>query len=392
MPRDYGEPIPAAPFVAVLNRELERLATNDTFRLDENAQEPPAVQLLAFRLGVAQRTVYRYLRSLDGEGQPTDTYARNPVEDALERLEVPFADVYPEIAATEDRPLEPDAYCTSCHEVVTPIDGCCPWCDRPVQKKVPGRMFCPREDRMSFPANDGNCWRCGGELRRQPPVIECGCGCGAKFPRFDVRGREQRYLVGHAPRSLERNPPVDAEPFAQWLEQQLRDLDPIQSLARRVGLSREDVLAVLNRSMVTVELKMVRRSLWLASREGQGKGMPPRPGSAGLGDLYPAEVRSKVCPDCGGRKSSHAERCKSCATELGVYARGPRQPSSLTPAMLEEARSLRDREGLTFLAIAYRMKPRTRMTNVESVKNQLMTEFRRRGWPTTRLDRQERAA
>ena len=29
------------------------------------------------------------------------------------------------------------------------------------------------------------------------PVIECGCGCGAQFKRFDVAGRSRQFLPGH---------------------------------------------------------------------------------------------------------------------------------------------------------------------------------------------------
>jgi hypothetical protein len=371
----YLDRVPAGPFVAWLNREIDKPGqSQDT---------------LASHLGVEVRSVYRWKNSLDGEGDHTDTYARRVVEDVLDQVDnVTFADLYPEIAAAEDLDLEPDGYCGSCHEVVTPIAGSCPWCDRPVALEVPERMFCKREDTTSFPALDGNCWRCGGELRPHMPVVACGCGCGEMIARFDPRGRERKYVRGHAPRSLERSFTVDVEPFALWLEEQLRELDPIEALARRTGLRRELVLAVLNRREETIESRDVRRALWTASRAGQGKGMPSRPGSKKMIDLYPGAVRSTVCPVCGRSKAAHAERCRKCAEEAGAYVPvSPKRQTSLTDDQLQEARELREREGASFLELGRRLQPRTRMSNVESVKNQLMLEFRRRGWPTERLDR-----
>lgn len=31
------------------------------------------------------------------------------------------------------------------------------------------------------------------------PTIDCGCGCGATFPKYDEEGRPRRYLSGHNP-------------------------------------------------------------------------------------------------------------------------------------------------------------------------------------------------
>jgi hypothetical protein len=37
--------------------------------------------------------------------------------------------------------------------------------------------------------------------RRRPdepnPVIECACGCGMKFPKYDSSGRPRKYISGH---------------------------------------------------------------------------------------------------------------------------------------------------------------------------------------------------
>lgn len=137
MPPDWGEPIPAAPFVSVINAELRRIAADDNLRLSDQSLEAPGMVILSDRLGIAERTLYRYKNSLDSVGEPTDSYARNRVEDMLDAMGVQFSDVYPEIAAAEDVELEDDAYCLICHEDVSPLAGRCPWCDTQVAKRPP---------------------------------------------------------------------------------------------------------------------------------------------------------------------------------------------------------------------------------------------------------------
>lgn len=36
-----------------------------------------------------------------------------------------------------------------------------------------------------------------GRLKSYGPLVECACGCGATFPKYDWRGRERRFLHGH---------------------------------------------------------------------------------------------------------------------------------------------------------------------------------------------------
>lgn len=387
MAKDYGEPIPAGPFIAWLNDKLEKLATDETLVLSGlEAADVPTMTILGDQLGISERAVYRYKNSLSSVGEPTDTFPRNRVEDMLDAADVRFEDVYPDIAAAEDVELEPEAFCTSCRDIVTPISGACPWCDRPVIEQVPTLMFCSRCDKMQRPAIDGACWRCGGKLKRHSPMRPCGCGCGTQIKRFDHRGRESFYIKGHAPRSLERKQDVPLGPLRGWLQQQLRDLDPIQALAHRTGLPRELVLDVLNDHIETIDAELVRRALRNAGTEGQGRGMPWRPGSVRFRELYPEAVRSKTCPTCGKAKAPHAEQCRQCAKSAGKYKSS--NPSSVSPELVDQARRLRDVDGLTFAQIAERLQPRTRCANVESVKNQLRAEFRKRGWETSRIDRQ----
>jgi hypothetical protein len=377
----YMEKVPAAPFVAWVNGELERRA-----RLDEGANGSGAMKALAMSLRVNGRTVYRWKNSLDSErDQVVTEYPRRAVENALLLADVTFEDLYPEVVAAEDVDLEADAFCSSCRDVVTPIAGVCPWCDKPTTPELPNRLYCPREDKMSLAAMNGNCWHCGGKLQRYMPMHKCKCGCGTEIPRFEVtHGKPVNWVRGHAPSTLEHKVMVPTPPLKAWLEEELRNLDPIQALGRRTGFSRENVLDILNGRVDEIPIETVRRSLFRASMEGQGRGLPPRPGSKTLTDLYPEYVRSLTCPSCGNRKAPHSELCRKCRTAAGQpNGRG----KSLTPDLLEEARRIREAEGVSFMDIAERIQPRTRCTNPGSLKAMMLVEFKARGWSTSRTTR-----
>lgn len=386
MPADRGTPIPATPFIAWLDAELERLR-RDTGLAEHTGQggvfQTGATKALAQRLGISERGLLRYRSGLNSLNQPTDTFPRNLVEDMLDRVGVGMWEVYPDLEAQE--PLLEDAYCRSCHETVTPIDGdngpICPWCDRTVTYDIPQRGYCATEEAMRFPAVDGNCWRCGGVLSPHVPWADCACGCGTLIHRFrPTDGRAVHYAIGHGSPPLRRL--VPAGPFREWLTDELHNLDPIQSLARRVGVARDDLLALLNGHQDMVELWRVGRCLWLAGREGQGRGLPERPGSTQLADLYPDAVRSKVCPECGGGKAPHATLCRNCRRKAGPMhpsARG--QPSSVTDEIVLEAKRLHD-QGMAIAQAARRLHGRTRCHNSESLANVLRERFQARGWPT----------
>jgi hypothetical protein len=121
-----GEHIPAGPFLDWLRGEVARLERVET--LATRASSPvPARQVLAARLGASTETLSRYLAGLDGNEQPTDVFRRFPVEDMLARAGVPFAVLYPALAAAEDRPFEPPAFCERCASVTSRVGGVCPW-------------------------------------------------------------------------------------------------------------------------------------------------------------------------------------------------------------------------------------------------------------------------
>ena len=124
-----GGRIPAAPFAGWVNSQLAALGGWAVTGGSAEGRGP--VQMLANRLEVTARSAYRWSRSLDGDGRPTDSFARDPVEDALERFDPGgglFASLYPEVVVADEVELEPDIFCEGCREMVTPIDGLCPWC------------------------------------------------------------------------------------------------------------------------------------------------------------------------------------------------------------------------------------------------------------------------
>lgn len=78
--------------------------------------------------GTGERRLYRWLNE-------ADVIDRRDVEEALHTAGVDWFDVYP--APEDARPDEDDVdeeFCFACRAFVTPIGGCCAWCDRPVMR------------------------------------------------------------------------------------------------------------------------------------------------------------------------------------------------------------------------------------------------------------------
>ena len=139
-----GERVPAKPFADWISKRL------DTYRAGMPFGETPdmlgPMEQLASDLGwgatdSGARKLYRFKHLLTSRSRngiskegATDTFRRDTVEDALDHAGVPFEDVYPDLAV--DVVLEPDVFCGRCREMVTPIGGVCPWCDR--RLRVPG--------------------------------------------------------------------------------------------------------------------------------------------------------------------------------------------------------------------------------------------------------------
>lgn len=144
MPRT-ADTVPAQPFVDWINREATRLRADHTL-LGDSQDEVSVNTILAERLGTTSRSVYRYLRSLDGESRPTTLYERKIIESLLDHTGVRLWEIYPDL--DQSRPLEQPAYCTACRETVTPIAGRCPWCEGPTGAKPKGST--PRRRQASF--------------------------------------------------------------------------------------------------------------------------------------------------------------------------------------------------------------------------------------------------
>lgn len=358
---------------------------------------------LARKLGwgdeVGERRLYRYERSLmetriDGEKVivHTDTFVRSVVVDALSHAGVGMwelaglteADGSPCAGREEyedDVVLEPDAFCETCHETVTPVDGACPWGEGHVLADAFGRErhYCEREDRMVYPANDGSCWRCGGTLTRGVPYQPCECGCGTQVRRFDRFGRGPAIWVrGHQPRSLEKDSYVNAEPFADLLRREIAAVDVLTAVASKYGLRREDVVALIE-GVDQFSREKVRTGLWRAARYGQGKGAVPRPDAPGFFDLYPDDARSKVCPGCGEGKARHAEMCKACRKKAG----GPRakRERMLSEDLSRTAHVLYSTSGRSILQTAEALVERSTYASAESMAQALSHDWKERGWP-----------
>jgi len=104
-----------------------------------------AARNLAVQMGITDRTLHR-IRNGIGTGKrlgPSGhqaytygitTWARFRVEDMLHLAGADFYDVYPEFQHERDVVLEPECWCPSCREVVTPMDGVCLWCDEVLTK------------------------------------------------------------------------------------------------------------------------------------------------------------------------------------------------------------------------------------------------------------------
>lgn len=382
--KDWLDPAPLREWI---DRELERLSEDETIA----TPEAELIRRMDLRKTHGEeggaRALYRWR---------FESKALNP-SDITHALEAAGSALW-EVYGVEEIDLEADAYCSRCKDTVTPIDGVCPWCETEVAT-TRARMWCEREDRLVFPADDGSCWRCGDQLQKIP-WGQCACGCRREIPLFDPQGRPRIYVRGHAP-STDPGGKVDAAPFAEYLRKQMQELDLIGALARAHGISRDVVASLLAGRSDTIDRAVARRALWTAARTGTGKGLPPRPGAPQFADIYPEEVRAKVCPDCGGGKAPHAQKCRDCfrrddrerrrvERERGI-TREPTRPTQIREELLVEAYEAHQ-GGATILDAARSIFDRLPSTNVEGCAQQLAKEWRKRGWEVRTRTRSKVAA
>jgi len=122
-----GEPsVDAEPFKQWLDQQCDAAPLDEVADMIGFGYSPTGVRRM-FR--------YRYGRiETARNGQPViaaaTVYPRSVVEDALHRVRPGlFYDLYPEyLHELDDVTLEPDAWCPFCQQLVTPIDGLCPFC------------------------------------------------------------------------------------------------------------------------------------------------------------------------------------------------------------------------------------------------------------------------
>jgi predicted amidophosphoribosyltransferase len=387
------ELIDAAPFIAWLDRLADRLRSDQRYWLvppgGVEARPPDAFKLIAERFALTDS----WLRK--GAFRNDDQVERDHVEvlvDAWrEESGETFADVYPNLVDDADGR---EAFCGVCHEVVTvSADGICPWCEHLADdERPPDRKFCPGCDRMVWPTTDGHCWRCRSVVG-QMPWSPCKCGCGELVHRFDRWGRRIQWVRGHAPRTRERSAPIEAAPFAAWLAEEVKRVDPIAALVTRTNLTREEIIDLIEGRTTEFDRERIRRALWLMSRAGGGTGAQPDRNIPQFFDLYPEAERAKVCPGCGKGKAPHAVLCKRCRTKAD-RENGKRLGSAVTrlgDALIVEAYETYASTGHSIKSLAVTFFDRAPHTSVESLAQVLSREFKRRGWAVP-PERQELAA
>jgi len=103
--------------------------------------------------------------------------------------------------------------------------------------------------------------RKAGSNRRLPneenPTIECACGCGARFERFDSEGRPRKYVSGHNP------PPRPAqESVLSLLEHGPLYLGEIRETLPNICVTQ--TLSVLNKKGL---IRRIRPRFWGLSEE-----------------------------------------------------------------------------------------------------------------------------
>jgi hypothetical protein len=141
----YKEYVPAEPFGRWLQVRFEFHRYRLALPGDDAGASMGAHRALADELGwngdggVRKLYRYRHMRKETARGSRRNGtrvgvvfdqthFPRCEVEEALHFAGVSFWELYPEIAAAEDVPLEPEMVCWECKDLVTPINGLCPWC------------------------------------------------------------------------------------------------------------------------------------------------------------------------------------------------------------------------------------------------------------------------
>lgn len=337
------------------------------------------VQRLATELGMPAeygvRQINRWVRRVKNGSRngvkgdyPTDTFVRSGVEAALEAAGWSVYDLYPNLRDEDGEGVE--RFCGNCHEAVTTSDDLlCPWCEHATEDigGRRGKRYCKACDLMVWATGEGTCWRCTGPLGPMP-WDRCACGCRGRVHRFDKHGRRIKFLHGHAPRKSEKDELWPTPQFAQWLRDEVRNLDPIAAISSRIDLTRAEVIGVLEGDITEFSRERMRRALWRAAAAGGSTGSTFSTVVPSLYELYP-ERQPLKCPGCGGGKARHAELCKQCrkrADRKNGTNRFATSTTKLRPEQIAEA-TRRAANGEAVFNIAASMIRQTPYSSIESL-------------------------
>ena len=86
------------------------------------------------------------------------------------------------------------------------------------------------------------------------PTVNCACGCGATFPRFDGLGRPREWVSGHNPRPTPNEDSIRAAIAAE--PQRLCDI------AAKTGITKHLVSAILSRMRKTGAAHQHSHGVW----------------------------------------------------------------------------------------------------------------------------------
>lgn len=283
-------------------RTAERLPVEPLVRVLEQEVEKSDRATVAERIGINDRTLYRYLNRLDGEDRPLEEVDLATVDRILLGLDIEMWEVYPD----PDRD-DAEVYCAECREMVIPDDdGLCLWCDRDPSapyrggaRKIGPDVFWEAQELY----NSGLSLRQVAERifprTGYSNVVVCQNVVGRAFARrgwtrsraeglrlsheqghrrhhpcraTTTRGRPcrksasrgEKFCASHEPASRERmaanlrrshqeraKERVSSEPYCQWVERRVADLGSLTELARQLGVSVTTVWNWVHRRCTT---------------------------------------------------------------------------------------------------------------------------------------------
>lgn len=316
--------IDIAPFLAWFDEHVAHTANAAMGYdlVDRGVAIEEAERDMRYRVGwntdAGTRRLYRYRTGDSHQGE------RALIQDALDHAGVSIGDLYPHLA--EDVHLEPSGPCFPCREVVTPIDGKCPWCDGPVEAV----------EAVDLP------------------------------PRPVDSEREQPTLP--APRWTARKVPLKWRGMQRLLDADLdaRHVMLVAFVVTGKWSCAADVcppFTFSSRSSAHHALRnLAKREGWLDETDGSRVGWQART----------ARARGRVAMALLYGTWDHVQ---------DMMESSPGQRRIVDDELMESARKLYTERGLSFRECAIRLLPQSGTDKVSSLQSALCQEFDRRGWP-----------